>query len=128
MKKIISILVILELSFLPIFAQDLTKYVNLFVGTTDEGNMVPGATVPFGMVQLSPDTDINDPSGYNYKDSVILGFSHTHLSGTGLGDLGDVLTMPVSTVENKFDKKFPNFSSTFSHATEKASQIGRAHV
>ncbi len=121
MKKLISILIVLEVLCQPIFAQNLTKYVNLFVGTTDEGNMLPGATVPFGMVQLSPDTDIKDPSGYNYKDSVILGFSHTHLSGTGLGDLGDVLTMPVSIVENKFDKNFPIFSSSFSHATEKAS-------
>lgn len=95
--------------------------VNLFVGTTDEGNMIPGATMPFGMVQLSPDTPIDKPSGYNYKDSVILGFSHTHLSGTGLGDLGDVLTMPVSSERSDFENGFPDFTSPFSHQKESAS-------
>jgi len=102
-------------------AQELSKYVNLFIGTTDEGNMVPGATLPFGMVQLSPDTRITKPSGYDYKDSIILGFSHTHLSGTGLGDLGDILTMPVNINDSGFLQSFPDFASSFSHKNESAS-------
>ncbi|HEX8549341.1 MAG TPA: GH92 family glycosyl hydrolase, partial [Cytophagaceae bacterium] len=68
----------------------------------------------------SPDTDIKDPSGYDYKDSIMFGFSHTHLSGTGLGDLGDVLTMPINRSEAGYNKKFPNFSSAFSHSNEVA--------
>lgn len=102
-------------------AQDFTKFVNPFIGTTNEGNTVPGATMPFGMVQLSPDTRITSPSGYDYKDSVILGFSYTHLSGTGIGDLGDILTMPVNISSNNLSEKFLDFSSSFSHAKEKAS-------
>lgn len=102
-------------------AQTYSKHVNLFVGTTNEGNMIPGATLPFGMVQLSPDTRIDKLSGYDYKDSVMLGFSHTHLSGTGLGDLGDILTMPVSSERSDFENGFPDFSSPFSHQRESAS-------
>lgn len=76
-----------------------TKYVNPFIGTDFHGHMYPGATVPFGMVQLSPDSRTlgwDACSGYHYSDSVILGFSHTHLSGTGIGDMGDVLLMPYT--------------------------------
>lgn len=120
-RKFIFIIAFFNISLGGLLSQDLNKYVNLFVGTTDEGNMIPGATVPFGMVQLSPDTDIEDPSGYNYKDSIILGFSHTHLSGTGLGDLGDVMTMPISSNDNNFSEKFDNYYSSFSHANENAS-------
>jgi len=113
--------IIIFFSSIIVNAQNYTQYVNLFVGTTDEGNMIPGATMPFGMVQLSPDTRITKPSGYDYTDSVILGFSHTHLSGTGLGDLGDILTIPVCIIKSDFSKKFPDFSSSFSHANESAS-------
>ncbi len=76
-----------------------TKYVNPFIGTDFHGHTYPGATVPFGMVQLSPDTRTKGwdaCSGYHYSDSVILGFSHTHLSGTGIGDMGDILIMPFT--------------------------------
>ncbi len=76
-----------------------TQYVNPFIGTDFHGHTYPGATVPFGMVQLSPDTRTEGwdaCSGYHYTDSVILGFSHTHLSGTGIGDMGDILIMPFS--------------------------------
>ncbi len=69
------------------------------VGTADHGHTYPGATVPFGMVQLSPDTPIegwDGCSGYHYSDSAIVGFSHTHLSGTGCGCLGDILLMPTT--------------------------------
>src|SRR5271157_2954900 len=68
------------------------------VGTADHGHAYPGAIVPFGMVQLSPDTRIetwDGSSGYHYSDSAICGFSHTHLAGTGVGCLGDVLLMPT---------------------------------
>ena len=73
--------------------------VNPFIGTGGHGHTFPGATVPFGMVQLSPDTRIDGSwdgcSGYHYSDSVIYGFSHTHLSGTGVSDYGDVMLMPM---------------------------------
>src|SRR5438045_7842394 len=71
---------------------------NLFIGTGGHGHTYPGATVPFGMVQLSPDTDVerwDACSGYHRDDSSIMGFSHTHLSGTGIGDMLDVLVVPA---------------------------------
>ena len=68
--------------------------VHVFNGTDFAGNTYPGATVPFGAVQLSPDTDANTCSGYHYSHDTILGFSHTHLSGTGCPDLGDFLVTP----------------------------------
>ena len=80
-------------------------YVNPFIGTDAHGHTYPGATVPFGMVQLSPDTRLggwDGASGYHYSDSIIYGFSHTALSGTGVGDYNDILIMPV-TGEPVFD-------------------------
>ncbi len=79
---------------------DYTQYVDPFIGTGAHGHTYPGAQVPFGMVQLSPDTR-NDESwdgcgGYHYSDSSIIGFSHTHLSGTGVSDYGDILLMPIT--------------------------------
>jgi len=76
----------------------LTDYVNTFVGTGGHGHTYPGASVPFGMVQLSPDTRLegwDGCGGYHYSDSIIYGFSHTHLSGTGVSDYGDILIMPI---------------------------------
>ena len=107
-------------------AQDkLTNYVNPFIGTDGPGNTYPGATVPYGMVQLSPDIGIpgwDRIAGYFYKDSIITGFSHMHLSGTGAGDLYDILVMPTnSRFKTKIkDNNFMPFSS-FSHEKEKAS-------
>ena len=78
--------------------QNRTSLVDPFIGTGGHGHTFPGATTPHGMVQLSPDTRTlgwDACGGYHYSDSSILGFSHTHLSGTGIGDLGDVLFMPV---------------------------------
>jgi len=72
----------------------LVDYVRPLVGTHGEGDTYPGPTAPFGMVQLSPDTDRNLCSGYSYSDPTILGFSMTHLSGTGCADLADFLLMP----------------------------------
>jgi putative alpha-1,2-mannosidase len=79
--------------------QNNAKFVNPFIGTGGHGHTFPGATTPHGMVQLSPDTRTlgwDACGGYHYSDSSILGFSHTHLSGTGISDLGDFLFMPFS--------------------------------
>lgn len=76
------------------------ELVNTFIGTGGHGHTYPGATLPFGMVQLSPDTRLtgwDGCSGYHNTDSIIYGFSHTHLSGTGISDYGDVLLMPFNT-------------------------------
>ncbi len=101
---------------------DYAKYVDPFIGTGGHGHTYPGATVPFGMVQLSPDTRIDGSwdgcSGYHYTDSVIYGFSHTHLSGTGCSDYGDIMMMPMMG-EPSLDRKI--YSSQFSHADESAS-------
>jgi predicted alpha-1,2-mannosidase len=94
------------------------------VGTDAHGHAYPGATVPFGMVQLSPDTPLqgwDGSSGYHYSDSAILGFSHTHLSGTGCGCLGDVLLMPtVGKVSFEAGSPGQGYSSRFSHEQEHA--------
>jgi len=75
---------------------DNTPLVNVFVGTAGEGHTYPGAAVPFGMVQLSPDTRLDAVSGYNFADTVVYGFSHTHLSGAGGLAYGDILLMPTT--------------------------------
>ncbi|MBD0822809.1 GH92 family glycosyl hydrolase [Aestuariibaculum marinum] len=103
----------------------LTQYVNPYIGTDGPGNTYPGATVPFGMVQLSPDIGIpgwDRIAGYFYQDSIISGFSHTHLSGTGAGDLYDILVMPTNSRFNKRIEanNYKPFSS-FSHEQESAS-------
>lgn len=103
-------------------AQDFAKHVNPFIGTGGHGHTFPGVTVPYGMVQLSPDTRIDGSwdgcGGYHYSDSTIYGFSHTHLNGTGVSDYGDIMLMPTMG-EPSFDNKI--YSSVFSHANEKAS-------
>ncbi|MFN8324228.1 MAG: GH92 family glycosyl hydrolase [Flavobacteriaceae bacterium] len=120
MKKAISF-IFLQL-FISVSAQNLHKNVNPFIGTDGHGHTYPGATVPFGMVQLSPDTRIDGSwdgcSGYHYSDKTIYGFSHTHLNGTGCSDYGDIMLMPTMG-ETSFDNKM--YSSTFSHQNEKAS-------
>jgi len=103
------------------FSQSLTKAVNPFIGTGGHGHTYPGATVPFGMVQLSPDTRTDASwdgcGGYHHADSFIYGFSHTHLSGTGVPDYCDILLMPMVGMPkpNPID-----YRSQFSHASEKA--------
>jgi predicted alpha-1,2-mannosidase len=100
---------------------DYTKYVDPFIGTGGHGHTYPGATVPHGMVQLSPDTRIDGSwdgcGGYHYNDSVIYGFSHTHLSGTGCSDYGDIMLMPMTGTPSTDNKLY---KSKFSHADEKA--------
>lgn len=103
-------------------AQNFAQYVNPFIGTGGHGHTFPGATVPFGMVQLSPDTRIDGSwdgcSGYHYSDKLIYGFSHTHLNGTGVSDYGDIMLMPTMGKANLDNKVY---SSKFSHKNEKAS-------
>ncbi len=101
--------------------QNPIKYVNPFVGTGGHGHTYPGATVPHGMVQLSPDTRLtgwDGCGGYHYDDNFIYGFSHTHLSGTGVSDYGDILLMPGSGKPSPDNKVY---GSAFSHTKEKAS-------
>ena len=103
----------------------LTEYVNTFIGTGGHGHTYPGATMPFGMMQLSPDTRLDGwdgCSGYHYSDDVIYGFSHTHLSGTGVSDYGDILLMPTNKpILNNGADGDEGYSSKFSHDKEKAS-------
>jgi len=103
--------------------------VDPFIGTGGDGHTFPGAVVPFGMIQLSPDTQIKPrkeaygwAAGYRYEDHTIVGFSHTHFSGTGHSDLGDVLLMPIAGEvrfeRGEVDKPGSGYTSRFSHATE----------
>ncbi|MEJ5303276.1 MAG: glycoside hydrolase family 92 protein [Bacteroidales bacterium] len=105
----------------------LTDYVNPFIGTGGHGHTFPGATVPFGMVQLSPDTRLtgwDGCSGYHYSDSIIFGFSHTHLSGTGCSDYGDILVVPQVgslVLSNGLpDNPQAGYGSPFKHENEEA--------
>lgn len=103
--------------------QDFAEYVNPFIGTDFTGNTYPGATVPFGMVQLSPDNGYpgwNRISGYYYPDSTIAGFSHTHLTGTGAGDLYDIMFMPVTNPYVEEKDSILGIYSKFSHSDETA--------
>ena len=117
---------------------DVLRYVDPMIGTQRMGHVYPGATAPFGMVQLSPDTDTipyavdgkynpevyRTCSGYQYDDSTIVGFSHTHFSGTGHSDLGDILLMPTTGPLQLNPGTAANpksgFRSVFHHSTEKA--------
>lgn len=119
--KLFSTLIFLCVVSCTLYAQvDVARYVNPFIGTgavanSLSGNNYPGATVPFGMVQLSPDTreapDWAQASGYDYNDNKIFGFSHTRLSGTGASDLIDILVLPVTELRRH---------SSFSHEDESA--------
>lgn len=130
---IISIAGVASLQAQQAVKKDYTQYVNPFIGSGSvdslslSGSNFPGATYPFGLVQLSPDTDDNpeDPcSGYDYADNLIMGFSHTHLSGTGVADLFDFLFMPFrgEPVWNaRSTESSKGYSSHFSHDNESAS-------
>jgi len=103
---------------------DILQYVDPFIGTGFHGHTVPGPALPYGMVQLSPDTRLNGwdaSSGYHYSDSTIYGFSHTHLSGTGIGDMGDLLLLPFTgPLPGSLEReKLP--VATFNHGKEHAS-------
>ena len=135
-----TLFILLVIPVAQLCAQDYTKYVNPFIGTSKMGHVFPGATVPFGMVQLSPQTNFEvmhqkDGSynkktyeycaGYQYRDTTIIGFSHTNFSGTGHSDLGDFLVMPTTGKlildPLKTQKGKKGYYSTFSHDQEQAS-------
>lgn len=126
-KKILTFAACFSLAFNGFGQQNLTKYVDPFIGTGGHGHVFLGASVPYGAVQLGPvnsSTGWDWCSGYNYVDSTIIGFSHTHLSGTGIGDLGDIAIMPV-TGNVKMQKGTPGvpssgYYSLFSHREETA--------
>ena len=120
MKKLLLSVCAFSLTLATLQAGEITKYVNPFIGTGAidgglSGNNYPGATSPFGMIQLSPDTseapNWGNASGYDYNRNTIFGFSHTRLSGTGASDLIDITLMPTSSGRT---------SSAFTHDEEKA--------
>ncbi len=130
MKKVILILIA---SLLISCGQNSKKrpvdYVDVFIGTKSPGHTYPGVTLPFGMVQLSPDTRNDHTSwpacaGYDYTDTSIFGFTHTHLSGTGVPDLGDILLMPttggIQTATGTIENTEIGYRSKFSHKNETA--------
>jgi predicted alpha-1,2-mannosidase len=132
MKKSLCFAVLLACSIAFAQAPDTLKLVDPMIGTGPDGHTFPGATAPFGMVQLSPDTQIRPfkqsykwAAGYRYEDTTIQGFSHTHFSGSGHSDLGDVMVMPVSG-ENvplepgDVERTQPGYRSRFSHSSERA--------
>ncbi|MBK8414956.1 MAG: GH92 family glycosyl hydrolase [Bacteroidetes bacterium] len=134
MKKLINISTGITLLFSLLSAgnlfgqkQPLYTLVNPFIGTDGFGHTFPGATTPFGMVQLSPDTRTSgweNCSGYHSSNPTIIGFSHTHLSGTGASDYGDIMFMATDGVQlNAGDEKNPltGYRSAFSKSTERAS-------
>ncbi|SHI45593.1 GH92 family glycosyl hydrolase [Flavobacterium terrae] len=138
MHKKITCILILFFVTLTYSQNKYTKYVKPIIGTQRMGHVYPGASVPFGMVQLSPDTDtipyaVNGKynpdvykycAGYQYDDKTIVGFSHTHFSGTGHSDLGDFLVMPtlgkLQLNPGTADKPLNGFRSAFSHSNEVA--------
>lgn len=132
MKRWLSIAVLTVAATALAQAPDVLKLVDPFIGTGPEGHTFPGATAPFGMVQLSPDTQIRPfkqsykwAAGYRYEDKTILGFSHTHFSGAGHSDLGDVLLMPLSgegvpLEPGDPEKTQPGYRSRFEHKNERA--------
>jgi predicted alpha-1,2-mannosidase len=127
MKSVLAFCLLLLLPLSISAQRDLTRYVDPFIGTGGHGHTYPGATMPFGMVQLSPDTRLtgwDGCSGYHYSDSLIYGFSHTHLSGTGVSDYGDILFMPtVGEVSLKAIGDGPTgrgYATSFDHRNESA--------
>src|SRR5579875_3703423 len=132
MKNLLGFAVLCAASVVFAQAPDPLKLVDPMIGTGPEGHTFPGATAPFGMVQLSPDTQIRPfkqsykwAAGYRYEDTTILGFSHTHFSGAGHSDLGDVLLTPISGEKVPLEPGDPDhphsgYRSRFSHTTEHA--------
>ncbi|MEW2505098.1 GH92 family glycosyl hydrolase [Amycolatopsis sp. NPDC047767] len=100
----------------PKFADDPTTLVDTSIGNNGDGTTFPGAAVPFGMVQLSPDTQLNQYASYDYKQDTILGFSHTHLSGVGCQTMGNFRFMPTTGAVTSSDPA--QYGAKFSHANE----------
>jgi len=128
MKYKTVIILIATISLVSCTTKKGINHVNPFIGTGGHGHTYPGPSMPFGMIQLGPDTRLtgwDGCSGYHFSDNVIYGFSHTHLSGTGISDYGDVLFMPI-TGEIKFNKgdennTSPGYCSEFRKSNEVAS-------
>jgi predicted alpha-1,2-mannosidase len=119
-KKFLVLLCCNCLFFSDLQAQQLINYVDPFIGTGGHGHTYPGASVPFGMVQLSPDNGQNGwdwCSGYHYSSDSIQGFSHTHLSGTGIGDWCDISVMPANNILQPGEY----YKAKYSHDNEQAS-------
>lgn len=138
MRKVTLLLLFMSVCVLSLKAQQLVDYVNPIIGTNGMGHTFPGACTPFGLIQLSPDTDTIPHSidgvyqkntyeycaGYQYRDKTIVGFSHTHFSGTGHSDLGDILIMPatgdIKLNSGRAENPEEGYRSRFNHATEKS--------
>ena len=108
-KVVISSMFLLYI--LNVNAQNNAKFVNTFIGTDGTGHTFPGPSMPFGMVQPGPDNSIegwNHTSGYQYKDTLLLGFSQTRFSGTGIGEMGNILLLP-------FDEKKTTLKTNIKH-------------
>jgi len=119
-KKVLLLLLSIINYSLLLSQTNFTQYVDPMIGTGGHGHTYPGAVLPHGMVQLSPDTRLegwDGCSGYHYSDNYIYGFTHTHLSGTGCSDYGDILLMPMTGTPSPDNKIY---GSIFSHANEKA--------
>ena len=111
MKKFLLLSLFLPLA---LFAQNYTQYVDPYIGTGGHGHVFLGANVPFGLVQVGPTENTRGwdwCSGYHYSDSVLIGFGQMHLSGTGIGDLGDVSLLPTLDADKH--------STLFSHRAER---------
>ena len=124
-KTAFLLLVSVAISFISMAQKTPADFVNTFIGTGGHGHTYPGATMPFGMVQLSPDTRLegwDGCGGYHYDDNFIYGFTHTHLNGTGVPDLCDILFMPTTgeTRWNNGSDGTPGYGSHFRHANESA--------
>jgi predicted alpha-1,2-mannosidase len=107
-KKLI-IVVLSIIGFNPNFAQNNSKFVNTFIGTDGTGHTFPGPSMPFGMVQPGPDNNIqgwNHTSGYQYKDTLLLGFSQMRFSGTGIGEMGNILLLPFNDKKSKLKNSY----------------------
>ncbi len=107
-KKII-IVVLSIIGFNPNFAQNNSKFVNTLIGTDGTGHTFPGPSMPFGMVQPGPDNNIqgwNHTSGYQYKDTLLLGFSQMRFSGTGIGEMGNILLLPFNDKKSKLKNSY----------------------
>jgi predicted alpha-1,2-mannosidase len=122
-KKLFGLLLFVALFSSCSKKNELVDYVDPFIGTGGHGHTYPGASLPFGMVQLSPDTRLegwDGCSGYHFSDSIIYGFSHTHLSGTGCSDYGDILLMPTATnpTFNNGSEGENGYSSSFKKENE----------
>ncbi|MGL6175622.1 MAG: GH92 family glycosyl hydrolase, partial [Vibrionaceae bacterium] len=106
-------------------ANDVLAYVDPFIGTGFNGHTFPGAVVPEGMVQLSPDTELigwHSSSGYHFDNTTLFGFSHTHLSGTGMGGLGDISFLPFVEENSEYIEQDSDYRKAISVAMDKSSE------